>query len=113
MKKIKRPESTVRFELSNGVKIRVDAYARLIRNSDRIDAKIIGIDWDTITTNVCLDLPGNVELLTACLDDHDALYYMEQDAMFVAVALGSEYHAETIKNAVYQARANVLALKGE
>ena len=117
MKKIERPEATVRFTLANGVKLRVDAHARLIRNSDRIDAKIIGIDWNDITTNVCLDSTAYVELLTACLDDEDALSHFEEKAWSVAEAINpTDYSSsviETIKNAMFQARANVLALKGE
>lgn len=116
MKKIERPEATVHFTLANGVKLRIDAHARLIRNSDRIDAKIIGIDWETITTNLCLDaepngsIPCYIELLSACLDDHDALTYLDEEAALVAVALGSIDYAETIKNAIFHARGKVMAL---
>ena len=110
MKKIERPEATVYFHLNNGVKLRVDAHARLIRYGHRIGAKIIGIDWETITTKVCLDIPGYTELLTACLDDHDALNHLEDKANDVAIALGSASYAETIKNAIFQARGKVLSL---
>ena len=116
MKQIEQPEATVHFTLANGVKLRVDAHARLIRNSDRVDAKIIGIDWETITTNLCLDIqsngsiPGYIELLSACLDDHDSLSYLDEESALVAVALGSIDYAETIKNAIFHARGKVLAL---
>ena len=114
MKTIKRAEVSHPFTLPNGVLLRVDAHARPIKNSDRINAKVIGIDWETITTTLHLNAPGQFHhLLSACLDDEDASHRLDEDALLVAHALGSTEYAEPIKNAVFHARAKVLALRGE
>jgi hypothetical protein len=113
MKKIEQPTATVSFRLPNGVKLRVEAYARAVKSSDRIDARTIAIDWDSISTTLCLDVDAYISLINLWLDDEDAISYLDEEALAVAVSLGSPDYAETIKNAFYHARAKILEQKGE
>jgi hypothetical protein len=118
MKKITQPETLVRFSLPNGVRLIVRAYARAIHNSSRIDSPIREIDWGSINTSLHLEIDadrwtiGDAEIIRSTdLDEEDALEWFEEDALRVATALGSAEYAETIKNAFFEARAKILALK--
>jgi hypothetical protein len=108
----------MRFQLDNGVKLLMHGYARCIRSSNRIDARIISIDWKTIYTSLSLDIPQesslqHVQLIHACLDDDDAESYLDEQVQELAAVLGSPGSAEKIKQAFLTAREKVLTKKRE
>lgn len=112
---MKRPEVKLVFQLDNGVRLALSGHARCILSSNRVDARIIGIDWDTIFTNLFLDIPfGSTSLgyirplIDVCLDDEDESHLDEQIAELVTI-LGSPGSAEKIKKAFLLVREKVLA----
>lgn len=113
---MKRAEVSLAFQLDNGVRLKVQGHARCIFSSSRIDAKIIGIDWDTIYTGLWLDIPlsstslGFIRpLIEACLDDEDAESHLDEQIAELVTILGSPGSAEKIKKAFLLVREKVLA----
>jgi hypothetical protein len=105
-----QPTATIAFKLPNGIALRAEAHARMIKNSNRIDAKSIGIDWGTIYAYVQLDSEEFGPLIVKHIDmqDADAEYYLDKVLPSVATALGSIDYAQTLEDAMFLAVSKVL-----
>ena len=111
MSNLVQPTATVHLKLPNGIALRAEAHARMIKSSQRIDAKSIGIDWDTVYASIELDsdeLFGPLIVKHIDMQDQDAEYYLDKVLPSVATALGSIDYAQTMKDAMFLAVSKVL-----
>lgn len=113
MQELVQPVVSVPFKLPNGVSLKATAHARMIKSSHRVDAKPIGIDWDTIYVGISLDDGKYGRMLVDSIDmcSEDAEDYMNENLVRISSALGSAEHFHTMQNAVFLALHNVKQLK--
>lgn len=113
MKELEQPVVSIPFKLSNGVSLKATAYARMIKSSHRVDAKSIGIDWNTVCVGISLDDGEYGRRLVDYIDmcSEDAEDHMNEKLIRVSSALGSAEHFHTMQNAVFLALHNVKQLK--
>lgn len=113
MTKLVQPVVSIPFKLSNGVSLKATAHVRMIKNSHRVDAKTIGIDWNTVYVGISLDSgeygPRIVDYMDICAED--AEYYLNEKLVSVSAAFGSAEHFHAMQNAVFLALHNVKQLK--
>lgn len=106
-----QPTAKVRFRLPNGIALRARAHARMIKSSSRVDAKNIGIDWNTVYASIELDsdeLFGPLIVEHIDMQEEDAEYYLGKVLPGVATALGSIDYAQAMRDAMLLAVSRVL-----
>jgi hypothetical protein len=106
-----QPTATIAFKLPNGIALRAEAHARMIKSSQRVDAKSIAIDWGTIYASIKLDSEewfGPLIVKHIDMQDADAEYYLDKVLPSVATALGSIDYAQTMEDAMFLAVSKVL-----
>ena len=111
MSNLVQPTATIPFKLPNGIALRAEAHARMVKSSQRIDAKNISIDWDTVYASIELDsdeLFGPLIVKHIDMQDQDAGYYLDKVLPGVATALGSIDYAQAMRDAMLLAVSRVL-----
>jgi hypothetical protein len=117
MKTVAQPVAKTRLTLPNGVRLVTEAYPSVIRSSNRVDSKVVALDWESVYVQIKLDCPCDLSGILATFEVLDVWGGREciednrEAIKGLSEGLGSADYVDTMLASVYKAYDEVMSKK--